>query len=57
MQTIPRRRGELLGQEALPQTRPKPFARVRAQPLTALALTLLGWGLALAEVARWWMSG
>ena len=57
MQTIRRRRGELLGQEALPQTRPKPFARVRAQPLTALALTLLGWGLALAEVARWWMSG
>ena len=57
MQTIRRRRGELLGQEVLPQTRPKPFARVRAQPLTALALTLRGWGLALAEVARWWMSG
>ncbi len=57
MQTIRRRRGDLIGQEVLPAgSRPKPFARVRAQPLTALFLTLLGWGLASAEAARWWLA-
>ncbi len=56
MQIIRRRQGELIGQEVLPAgPRPKPFARVRAQPLTALALTLLGWGLAIFEAVRWWM--
>ncbi len=56
MHTIRRRRGELIGQEVLPHERPKPFSRVRAQPLTALALTLLGWGLAVAEGVRWWVA-
>lgn len=58
MSGIRRRRGDPGYQEVL-QARPAraPFERVRAQPLYAIFITLLGWCLMAVEAVRWLMDG
>lgn len=58
MSGIRRRRGDPGYQEVLPAGPVRsPFERVRAQPLYAIFITLLGWSLMVVEAVRWLMAG
>lgn len=57
MSGIRRRRGDTDYQEVLPAGPARsPFERVRAQPLYAIFITILGWGLVAVEAVRWLMA-
>ena len=56
LESIRYRRGEHDPVELIGGPSAKPFKKVRDQPLLAIFLTILGWGLAIAEFMLWMLN-